>query len=341
MDKVSVQVSPSGAVLLGEDIVCDGFVHGVPVRVQTHVHDDHMKGFTESKGYQDIYMSRATRSLLQVELNADLALRQNLHGVDCGEWVTVAGHEMQLLSSSHMLGAVQVCVRLADGTRVGYSGDYGWPIEKPIQVDQLVLDSTNGSVRQTRRYIEEYADECFAELLRERLRFGAVHLAAHRGTIHRALQILATEKERPILATKRRCAEIAVFRNFGYPVPEVLDRDSPDGRAAAGSNCIYIYSKGDKKPVDYGNDTSIVLSAYIGYGESPVLKFTERSWRVAMCEHADFEGCFEYVSATNAQFVLVENTRNGNGAELAAAISEKLGVEAIASSSEPSREWGV
>ena len=28
---------------------------------------------------------------------------------------------------------------------LGYSGDFGWPMDEAIQVDQLVLDSTNGS----------------------------------------------------------------------------------------------------------------------------------------------------------------------------------------------------
>ncbi len=50
---------------------------------------------------------------------------------------------------------------------LGYSGDFGWPMDEAIQVDQLVLDSTNGSVRQTRRYSEEEADEALVELVRE------------------------------------------------------------------------------------------------------------------------------------------------------------------------------
>ena len=49
-----VDVGGSGAVLLGPSVVCDGFQIGRPVRVQTHVHDDHMGDFERSKGFQDL-----------------------------------------------------------------------------------------------------------------------------------------------------------------------------------------------------------------------------------------------------------------------------------------------
>ena len=41
---------PSGAVLLGPNVVCDGFIREAAARVQTHVHLDHMDGFETSKG---------------------------------------------------------------------------------------------------------------------------------------------------------------------------------------------------------------------------------------------------------------------------------------------------
>ena len=266
MTDLAVAVSPSGAIRLGKDIVCDGFTSDASVRVQTHIHDDHMKQFNESKGYQDIYMSAASLALLAAEFNADIGvgMRENIHGVKYGEWLDVSAHRLKLLSSSHMLGAVQVCVQLQEGPCVGYSGDFGWPMDEVMEVEQLVRDSTNGCPRQTRRYSENEADEILVRRVRERLRFGSVHLIAHRGTVHRALETIGGEIDCPVLATKRRCAEIAVFREFGFPMPAVIDMNSEEGKAARGnSRCILLYSKGDKKPVDYGEDSSIVLSAYL------------------------------------------------------------------------------
>ena len=56
--EVPVRVSPNGGIVLGENVVCDGFVSDVPIRVQTHIHSDHMGGFESSKGYQSIVTSK-------------------------------------------------------------------------------------------------------------------------------------------------------------------------------------------------------------------------------------------------------------------------------------------
>ena len=39
-DKLIVDVTQEGAILLGPDIVCDGFYYGSKVRIQTHIHVD-------------------------------------------------------------------------------------------------------------------------------------------------------------------------------------------------------------------------------------------------------------------------------------------------------------
>ena len=57
-----VDVAASGGVLLGSSVVCDGFQSDRPVRVQTHVHDDHMADCETSKGFQDRYMSEAVEA---------------------------------------------------------------------------------------------------------------------------------------------------------------------------------------------------------------------------------------------------------------------------------------
>ena len=49
---------PSGAVSLGPNVVCDGFLLSAKVRVQTHIHIDHMDSFETSKGQQQIIARR-------------------------------------------------------------------------------------------------------------------------------------------------------------------------------------------------------------------------------------------------------------------------------------------
>ena len=176
---------------LGTDVVCDGFVDGYRFRVQTHVHDDHMSDFDRSKGLQDLFFSPETFALLVAEMNADLEYRTNLHQVARGSPRHLDdGSLLKLLPSEHMLGACQVAVELRDGVRLGYSGDFSWPLNETISVDELVVDSTYGSPNSVRRYTQDEAEQRLIELVCERLRYGSVHVNAYRGTIERVLQSL-------------------------------------------------------------------------------------------------------------------------------------------------------
>ena len=106
MRQPTVDVLDSGAVVLGENVVCDGYAPGREFRVQTHIHDDHMGEFDRSKGCQDIFLSPETLSLLIAEYNADLAYRENLLPVSRGNVKELQdGSAVQLLASNHILGS--------------------------------------------------------------------------------------------------------------------------------------------------------------------------------------------------------------------------------------------
>ena len=175
-----VDVLASGAVVLGDNIVCDGYAPGREFRVQTHIHDDHMGEFDRSKGCQDIVLSPETLSLLIAEYNADLAYRENLLPVNRGDRKNLDdGSAVQLLASNHILGSCQVAVDQRVGRRVGYSGDFGWPLDDVIEVDELVVDSTYGSPRSVRRYTQAEAEVSLMEVVFQRLRHGC---GSHPGT---------------------------------------------------------------------------------------------------------------------------------------------------------------
>lgn len=200
-----VDVLETGAVRLGARVVCDGYAEECPIRVQTHVHDDHMGDFNRSKGLQDLLMSPATRELLIAERNADLEFRDNLKPVYGGEsYALEDGSMLSLLPSGHMLGASQVALELGSGIRCGYSGDFAWPLDDVIQVEQLVVDSTYGSPSSVRRYTQAEAEACLLEVVCERLRFGPVHVSAYRGTVERVLHVLGGAVGVPIVGSRRR-----------------------------------------------------------------------------------------------------------------------------------------
>jgi len=336
-----VDVASSGAVLLGSSVVCDGFQLGRPVRVQTHIHDDHMRDFERSKGFQDLIMSEATRNLLIAEFNADLEYRENVVAVPHGKSFECAGGRLTLLSSGHMLGAVQVSLETPDGRRLGYSGDFHWPISDVMQVDELVVDSTYGSEQSIRAYSQEEAEMRFLELVFAKLKIGSVHIKAHRGTVQRALQILSGNIDVPVLASDRLCREVRVYQSFGCAVGELTLTTCPAGQQALRTKrYVRLYSKGDREPVDLAEGAKIVLSAFMNKTTDPVIEYSERGYSVALSNHADFNGTLAYVAATGAKLVVTDNSR-GHGVELARAIRNQLGIIARPSTNLESREWGV
>ena len=336
-----VDVTSSGAVLLGDHVVCDGFQRGRACRVQTHVHDDYMRDFDRSKLFQDLYMSEATRSLLIAEFNFDLEDRENIIAVPPRSAVACEGGRLTLLPSGHMLGAVQVALETAGGRRIGYSGDFHWPVADVIHVDELVIDGTYGSEASTRGYSQEQAEVRFLELVYEKLARGAVHVKAHRGTVARALEILSGNLRVPLIASARLRQEVAVYQRFGCAVGELMVATSREGKEVVkGTEYVRFYSKGDRVPVDLGEGAKIVLSAFMNRTNDPVIEYSERGYLVALSNHADFNGTLEYIGATGATYVVTDNTR-GHGVELAAAIRRRLGIGARPSANLRSHEWGV
>ena len=160
-----IEVYASGAISLGHNVCCDGFLSEASLRVQTHLHSDHMRQFDTSKGMQDIVLSEPTRQLLICEYNADLPHRNNIRGLPESQWHEADGSDVLLLSSGHMLGAVQVLVVIPDQMRLGYSGDFRWPLSQVIEVDALVVDSTYGSPESVREFTQGECEERLTSLV--------------------------------------------------------------------------------------------------------------------------------------------------------------------------------
>ena len=329
-----VDVLGDGTVCLGPSVTCDGFAEGYPFRVQTHVHDDHMNKFETSKGLQDLLMRPETYSLLIAEFNADLEFRDNLRQVGCGKPFKLGENaQLSLVPSNHMLGSCQVALQLGNGLRIGYSGDFGWPLDEVIEVDQLVVDSTYGSPRSVRLYTQAQAENCLYRLVFQQLRQGPVHIYAHRGTIERVMHVLGDNIGVPILASERLIKEFKVYQNYGLAAGELDSITSETGRSGMSERAyVRLYSKGDGFRNEPIAGTSITCSAYMVRGTHPLLKYSERAYRVALSNHADFNETLKYVRATGAKRVITDNTRN-HGCELAMAINQRLaGVRASPSS---------
>ena len=333
-----VDVFAKGTVRFGSKVVCDGYAEGYPFRVQTHMHEDHMSEFNRSKGEQDFLLSPDTHELLIAERNADLEYRDNFIRVAHGtERELDDGSRLSLVASNHMLGACQVALELPDGTRIGYSSDFGWPLDQVIAVDELVVDSTYGSPRRSvRGYTQNEAEASLFDLVHERLRHGSVHIRAYSGTIERVLSVLGDNVGVPIVASRQLIRRVEVYQKYGFATGSLKELRSDDARhAMAHDSYVRLYSKGD----GFGNEllegTTITCSAYMVDTRNPLMIYSDRSYSVALSNHADFEETLAYVEATGAKRVVTDNTRN-HGCQLAIAINQRFDdVHAVPSSNCP------
>lgn len=339
MSEPPISVNAKGAVVLGRDICCDGFVYNVLARVQTHVHADHMRDFSTSKGTQDIYMTKATRDLLIAEYEADLPHRINVIPKEYNTPFLVNDSWVELVPNGHMLGSAQVCVTSTDGFRLGYSSDFKWPLDRAIEVDALVVDSTYGSAEHMRKYDQGLVDEHFLELVMTQLSKGPVVVQSHRGTSARAASVLFGDVNVPVLATNRVAKEFQVYRAHGSPIGQFVRTESQAGRQVAESGRYVKFVRKGERFDDAC--TVITLTAQAGSLRDPVVQYSERAFEVAMTEHADFYGTLEYVQATKAKYVITDNSRGGKAVELAMEIQSRLGISARPSTSHFTRAWGV
>ena len=181
----------------------------------------------------------------------------------------------------------------------------------------------------------------FSLFCHDALVHGSVYIYAYRGTIERALQIISTEVDCPIIASSRLCKQAAVYNDFGYTIGSLVESGSLDERQLINERrLVRVYSTGDSEPIDIGDATKIVLTAYFNPNDEPVYEYSERSFSIALSNHADFHGTIEYVKATEAQVVITDNTRGGKAVELAIEIQRRLNICAKPSSNFLSREWG-
>jgi len=339
---MQIDVRGSGAVQLGNTISCDGFIYGYPIRIQTHVHEDHMNGFDSSKGYQRIIVTRPTFDLLlAIGNNADIPYRENIEVVSLDHPIPIEDCQIVLVDNGHMLGSVQVEVTLFNGLRCGYSGDFSWPLERVIEVEELVLDSTYGSPDSVRRFTQEEANNRFVDLVVERIKAGPVLISSHRGTLQRAVSCLDGVIKNPIIASPRLCNELEVYQRHGYSFAEVLNTSTKEGKLAINEGkYIRLYGTGDQRPTDPGKATSITLNAFMNRLDDPVVEHSEKAFRVALSDHADYEETLEYVRTTGTKKVMTDTTRGGHGVELAQALKRELGIDAQPSNNQYVREWG-
>ncbi|MCH8906485.1 MAG: hypothetical protein IH840_05285 [Candidatus Heimdallarchaeota archaeon] len=178
-------------------------------------------------------------------------------------------------------------------------------------------------------------------LIANNINRGPVNVLSHSGTIQRALNILSSEVDCPLIGSSKLRNQIKIYNEFGYNITDLVEDSSAEGKKCIkNGRYIRFFGKGDRRPIDFSDEVTIKLSAYFTRRDTPVTEYSKRSFGVALSNHADFNGTLDYVKETGADFVLTDNSRGGKAIDLALAINKMLNVDALPSEQTYSYEWG-
>lgn len=332
-----------GALILSPHICCDGFAINQSLRVQSHIHSDHMVDFCTSKANQHIAVSSETLALLEALYNADIPLRSNIQAYPYKEFHDWKNEKFQLLESNHMLGSSQVLVVHSDGYRVGYSSDFFWPIHEVIECDELIIDSTYGDSLRSRKFSQEHATQCFIEKISEsRAQGKKTACIAHNGRLQTALQIASEDSSWPIIASPKAFALVNVYKNHGVHLPETIISTSTQAKGIiCGDDPFFAFATlPEQRHIPWiSKMKKIVLSAYVSNVDHPLTTYPNGDCVVSFTDHADFNGTIEYIKQTGAKIVL-SDPRSGNAQALANSVSNLLGKTAHVIHTDTSAAWG-
>ncbi len=319
-----ISIESNGSVLLGRQFCCDAHSPRA-VRIVTHAHWDHVLGLEDSlKSCQVIYMTAATKELIQV-LRGPLP-EGKVRVLEYDRPVRVGEEVLTLLPSDHILGSCQVRVRDGEGNTLTYTGDFRLPRTPVPETEELVIEATYGNPRNRRAFGQRVEEEAEG-LVRRMLASGPVYIFGYHGKLQEFIGILRQRDiDAPVLMPKKVYEVSKVCERFGMKLGEFLLAESEEGKEIRkGGRFIGAYSMGFGRFIG-GRVTRIYLSGW--EFERPVRQVSLNEYVVAFSDHADFDGLMEYVRLSKPRYVITDNFRVGDAPSLAREIKKRFGIRA-------------
>lgn len=324
-----VAITATGAILLGENFACDGFEKNRLVGLVTHAHEDHTAWLESGLyWYRTIIATPQTRDLLVARRGDWLDIRKYLIPLKYETPYKIEEEEVTLYPTKHILGSAQVLVRNREGRRYLYTSDFYVPQTPVIETDVLVVDSTYGSPDNVRKYMREEASKGLIELVRKGLAQGAVWISAHFGKLQETINLLAEAGTTVpfLIDTVEDMRGVRVYQKYEKNMGDCLYRVEGRELLRKGEPCVVFTRLGKVSP-EIEKLFHIHTSGWAEF-DGAVLRTDEKSYRVALSDHADFKETLEHIKKINPELVITDNWR-GPGEDLAEAIKERLGIKAM------------
>ena len=327
---VKATLTHRGAVLLGKNVACDAFEESKPLRVVTHAHADHMIGLQQSlRICEKVLMTKPTKDLIDVMRSPLFLMGGFVETLDYGKTLQYEEECITFFHADHILGAAQVLVEDAEGTRIVYTGDFrvdGTPI---LDTDLLVMEATYGSP-VCKRSFEEDVKDLLVSIVEEGLKYGSVYVFGYHGKLQEVMQILhETGVKAPFVAPERVFHVSRVCEQHGMRLGRLMLSEEREAKELLEKNlpCIAFYHMSSRSKVGRCG-----FRVYVSGWEfdSPCREIADKEYVIALSDHSDFNGLMEYVRRSKPKFVITDNFRVGYAETLAREIRKHFGISAVA-----------
>ncbi|MEM4527710.1 MAG: MBL fold metallo-hydrolase [Desulfurococcaceae archaeon] len=308
-----VKIEENGAILLGKNIVVDGFAKR-PYRVITHVHMDHVLGIEES-----IFVSRKIiGNPITLELIEALGYvpsqyltiyRNKKLPLDYNTPYIVDNERIMLIPSDHIPGSAQVFVE-NDHVRLGYTGDF--KLNEKTQVmrdlDVLVIEATYGNPRH-RRPFKSLVPDIFVDLVKEGLsNYDKIYIYGYYGKIQEAMMILRSSGINVDFMVPEKIYNMTkILEKYGYRIGNYYKEK--DHKANKSEKMIVFKHFCNAKYRKLSGDSLHVVLSGREFNE-PLRKIDEYTYLVALSDHADFSELIEYIDISSPAIVVIDGYRS-------------------------------
>ncbi|MBS7616949.1 exonuclease [Candidatus Bathyarchaeota archaeon] len=327
---VKATVTSKGAVILGKSVACDAFDDLRPLRVVTHAHADHMIGLQHSlRKCEKVLMTKATKDLIDVMKSPLFLMSGYVETLDYGKTMRYSEETVTFFPADHILGAAQVLVEDAEGTRIVYTGDFridGTPV---LEADVLVIEATYGSPSCRRRFDKDVKD-LLVSVVEDGLKRGLVYVFGYYGKLQEAMEILHGAGLRvPFVMPERVFHVSKICERYGMRLGRLMRLEEREAMEMLSRNapCIIFHHMGSRGKVGLGR-----FCVYVSGWEfdEPCREIADKEYVIALSDHSDFDGLMEYVRRSRPKLVITDNFRVGYAQTLARHIQRQFNVSALA-----------
>lgn len=329
-------------IVMGNSIVCDGYVDGKTTAVFSHFHYDHAWNF--SKAMKNCYNVLVTEpTYLALEAVQKIPDWPNIEKLPYNRpFPTGAGEIIELINANHVPGSCQVLVTMTETEeKILYSGDFSFPEMPTPKANVLVLDGTHGIPlydfdTDKPSVLRQIFEEVYTQIEKNNR---SVEILANRGTMQDIMAQLEKTVDDKFIAEDvpflAETTDVNLTNAIKYTYMDVKFRDI---EVSSNSKLNELFA--EKRPyvrfarpgmgsLQQGRSQIIQADVNIGFKKHGAF-WTDTNGKIYAClaAHSDYTNILKYVYLVEPQLVIVDGTRTNleTAQSLANSISKEFGI---------------